>query len=382
MVGRTPPHHGAGIAPTPRTRGVLPGRTRGVLVCALVVFCLLGAGNLAASAPPGKGEPPWSAAPSPPAGTATADARSYFYLEGDPGTVLKDSLALTNESDAPRTFRLRGADAYNARGGGFAVRDEGRSRGPGSWIALAEDTVEVPPHTRAEVPLSVTVPDSAVPGDHPAAVVISDGRRRVGIRMHLRVSGPTLAALSVENVRVEEADDGAAAIGYTLVNRGNTALRPRLAVDVDGLFGPLIRQPARALPVELLPGQRVTRQERWPHPPAADMADVRLTVTAEDGARDSGTASYTAVPWGWVVGVLVALGGTGIAWYAHRRRGASPGEDRRPNPGEGALSDRGRGGEAPATDPADPASNHDGKAPAVGATAATPMPGAMRGAAK
>ncbi|MGP3976582.1 COG1470 family protein [Streptomyces sp. 8N114] len=306
-----------------------------MLVCALVVLCLLGAGSPAASAPPGKGEPPWSAAPSPPAGTATADARSYFYLEGDPGTVLKDSVALTNESDAPRTFRLRGADAYNARGGGFAVRDEGRSRGPGRWIALAEDTVEVPPHTRAEVPLSVTVPDSAVPGDHPAAVVISDGKRRVGVRMHLRVSGPTLAALGVENVRVEEADDGAAVIGYTLVNRGNTALRPRLAVDADGLFGPLIRQPARALPVELLPGQRITRQERWPHPPAADVADVRLTVTAEDGARDSAATSYTAVPWGWAAGALLALAGGCVAWYARRRRRASSGERERPTPAGG-----------------------------------------------
>ncbi|MBO8190444.1 hypothetical protein ITI46_01740 [Streptomyces oryzae] len=289
-----------------------------MLVCALAVLCLLGAGNPALAASAGK--PPWSAAPSPPAGRATPDARSYFHLEGPPGTVLRDSLALTNESDAPRRFRLRGADAYNARSGGLAVREEGRSRGSGTWIALAEDTVEVPPHTRAEVPLSVTVPDGAVPGDHPAAVVVSDGRRTLGVRMYLRVSGPALAALSVENVHVEEADDGAAVIGYTLVNRGNTALRPRLAVRADGLFGQLVRQPARELPVELLPGQRVTRQERWPHPPAADMADVRLTVTAADGARDSAAASYTAVPWGRAVGLLLVLAGGGVAWYARRRR--------------------------------------------------------------
>ncbi|MGI5352806.1 hypothetical protein ACQEU8_32190 [Streptomyces sp. CA-250714] len=348
-----------------------------MLVCALAVLCLLGADSPARAATPGEGEPPWSAAPSPPAGTAASDARSFFYLEGGPGTVLRDSVALTNEGGAPRTFRLRGADAYNARGGGFAVREEGRSKGPGKWIALAKDTVEVPPHTRAEVPLSVTVPDSAVPGDHPAALVVSDGRRTVGVRMHLRVSGPTLAALSVENVQVEKADDGAALIGYTLVNRGNTALRPRLAVHADGLFGPLVRQPARTLPVELLPGQRVTRQERWPHPPAADVADVRLVVLAEDGARDSGTASYTAVPWGWVVGVLVALAGTGVGWYVRRSRGASSGEDRRPTPGEGAGSgrgpaprpDRGRGDETP-------------EGPTVGATAAAPTSGAMRGAAK
>ncbi|UNZ18996.1 hypothetical protein HC362_20045 [Streptomyces sp. 891-h] len=292
--------------------------------------------------------PDWTAAPAPPArtrpGADGTKARSFFYLEGEPGTVLHDSLALTNKGDEPRTFRLRGADAYNAGGGRFAVRKEGDSRGAGAWTALARKTVEVPPRTRAEVPLSVTVPDSAVPGDHPAALVVDDGERKVGVRMYLRVSGPTLAALSVEDVTVRDAGDGAATIGYTLVNRGNVVLRPRLAVHADGLFGPLVRQPARALPVELLPGRRVTRHERWPRPPAVDVADVRLTVTAEAGAHDAATASYTAVPWKWTLGVLLVLAGGGVAWYVRRRRRA-PAADagprqprtRRPVPTAGAA---------------------------------------------
>jgi hypothetical protein len=262
-------------------------------------------------------------------------------MEGAPGAVLRDSVALTNEGDEPRTFRLRGADAYNERGGGFAVREKGRSRDSGRWIAPAQQTVEVPPRTRAEVPLSVTVPEGAVPGDHPAAVVVTDGKRTAGVRIQLRVSGPTLAALGVEDVRVDEQDDGSAVIAYTLVNRGNTVLRPRLALRAEGLFGTLIRQSARALPVELLPGRRVTRHERWPHPPTADLVDIRVTVSAGDGTQGTATASYAAVPWGWIAaGLLVTGAGAGVAgWYVRRRgareetkRGSRP-HPSAPNPG-------------------------------------------------
>lgn len=295
----------------------------GVLL-AVVCVCVCVCGGTAVAAPHEEGGPSWSAAPSPPAGdanrSAEGDARSFFYLEGAPGTVLRDSLALTNRGDEPRTFRLRGADAYNARGGGFALRDEGRSAGAGTWIALARDTVEVPPRTRAEVPLSVTVPESAVPGDHPAAIVVSAPERTSGVRVHLRVSGPSLAALGIEDVSVTRRDDGAATLTYTLVNRGNTALRPRLTVRADGLFGRLNVPAPRLLPLELLPGQRVTRHEKWADPPRADLADVRLTATAGGGARDTATASYTALPWGWAAGLLLVAAAGGAGWCLRGRR--------------------------------------------------------------
>ncbi|WP_442815637.1 COG1470 family protein [Streptomyces sp. NBC_01795] len=319
-----------------------------VLFAVVVAVCAAGS-PAGAAEPGGKGgdkggattSARWKAAPLPPQGAPTKDARAYFYLEGAPGTVLKDTLALTNDSGKTRTFRLRGADAYNERGGGFAVRGEGRSKGPGTWLAPAQESVEVPPHTRAEVPFAVTVPEGAVPGDHPAAVVVSDGKRKAGVRLHLRVSGPTLAALSVENVSVDERDGGGASVTYTLVNRGNTALRPRLAIRAGGLFGPLPSPEARTLPVELLPGQRVTRHESWPQAPAADRADVRLAVTAEGGARDTATTSYTAVPWGWAaaLGALLALAGGGAGWYVLRRRRASDGRERGAGQGDDADED-------------------------------------------
>lgn len=251
--------------------------------------------------------PDWSAAPSSGDGASSSGdgARSRFYLEGEPGAVLKDTVAVTNGSPRARTYTLRGA------GGG------GQS---GEWLAFAERKVTVPARTRAEVPFTMTVPDGAVPGDHPSAVLVGDGERteRVGVR--LRVMGPALSALSVENVRVRESGDGAQ-IAYVLVNRGNTTLSPRLAVRADGLFGELMRRQERALNVELPPGARMPMREPWPSPPALDAADVSLRVTAEAGAKGTGHASYTAVPWGLFAALgTAAAAAAGGAWYVRARR--------------------------------------------------------------
>ncbi|WP_030666561.1 hypothetical protein [Streptomyces rimosus] len=246
----------------------------------------------------------WAAAPAPaPGGSAPPSARDrpYFYLEGAPGTVLKDRLALTNPTGSAVTFRVGGVPA-----------------GPGRWIATASKEVRVPPRTRADVPFTVTVPGDAAPGDHPAVLVAEGDGRKAAVRVHLRVTGPALAALSVEDVAVERRGS-AAVIRYVLVNRGNTTLTPRLAVHADGLFGPALRRAARALTVTLPPGRRMPLTEPWPDPPALDSVDVRLTVTAGGGARGTAGATYTAVPWGAAALLPAGLVAGAAVWRVRRR---------------------------------------------------------------
>ncbi|MEV8018211.1 hypothetical protein AB0O76_18115 [Streptomyces sp. NPDC086554] len=260
----------------------------------------------------------WSVAPSAGGGTRPAkDGRPYFYVEGTPGSVLEDTVTVTNPGSKPRTIELTGADADNTRGGAFSL-DRGRPTDTGSWITFAQRKVKVPPRTRAEVPFSVRVPEGAIPGDHPGAIVARGGGRDAGVRVHLRVSGPTLSALTVEHVKVE-----GERISYDVVNRGNTVLAPKLAVHAEGVFGTLLDRPARPLPIELLPGRRVTLTEPWKDAPSLDSAEVTLKVTASGGARDTARTSARFVPWGAVAGIgvgLVSLAGAGF-WYVRRRRG-------------------------------------------------------------
>ncbi|MFH8288954.1 hypothetical protein [Streptomyces sp. NPDC018059] len=321
--------------PPKRPMPLTPVSARAAVVCAAALL-------LAAAAPAhadGGGSPAWSVAPSTGSGTRPAkDGRPAFYAEGAPGAVLQDTVAVTNPGPKPRTVSLRGADAG---------ADNGKDTG--AWIRFAQRQVKVPPRTRAEVPFTVTVPEDAVPGDHPGVIVASGGGRTVGVRLHLRVGGSTLPALTVERVRI---DRDAGRITYDLVNRGNTVLKPKLAVHADGVFGTLLDRPARPLPVELLPGRRVSLSEPWPNAPALDVADVRLTATAtapggtraRARARDTATASARFVPWGAVAGgaaALLAVAGGAVHLVRGRRRDA-----RMPEPESGAERERGQGPDA------------------------------------
>ncbi|MFD7614316.1 hypothetical protein [Streptomyces sp. NPDC059828] len=265
------------------------------------LLCALSTAVPAAPAPSGGSAVPWTAQPA-------AGGRPYVYLEGPPGTVLEDALSVTNRGDRPLTVRL--------------AAKEGRTA---AWIALASDRLTVPPRTRADIPFAVTVPTAAVPGDHSAALVATVAGRQSAVRVRLRISGPSLAALTVEDVRL----DGER-IHYALVNRGNTVLSPRLAVRAHGLTGQLLARPARPLPVTLPPGGRIELTEPWPDPPGLDSVDVSLRATAAGGARAEGTAEALYVSPG-AAGAVGALGlgmaAGGAALWRVRRRGRHPYDD-------------------------------------------------------
>ncbi|MFB7467653.1 hypothetical protein ACFCZ1_29870 [Streptomyces sp. NPDC056224] len=312
-------------------------RRLGVLLLAATAL------HAAAAAPAAADDPGWTAEPAAGAAARPGAARPYFYLSGTPGTVLEDRLALTNTTDRERTITLRGADAYNTAEGAFAVRPAGPAAtggpagtgpGAGAWVGFGSGaTVTIPPRTRAVVPFTVTVPPASPPGDHPAAVVATESGHEVGVRIHLRVSGPTLAALTVEDVAVRGRGP-AAVVAYTLVNRGNVALAPELAIRAEGLFGEVPGRGARALPVELLPGQRVRLTEPWPGAPVADRVRVTLTVTAPGGALAAGIGTRWLVPRdlaGWTGLGLLGLGAAAAAALVlvrgRRRRQDPPGDE-------------------------------------------------------
>ncbi|TLQ45986.1 COG1470 family protein [Streptomyces marianii] len=285
----------------------------------------------------------WSVEP-----TASGPARRpYFYLSADPGTRLTDSVTVTNKTAAPLTFLLYGADAYNTeRDGGFAVRTrQERQRGVGAWAKPDRARVTVPARSAVTVPYTLTVPEDAEPGDHPGALVALDERvaagsggavavgiqRAVGARVYLRVNGPAMPALSVEDVRyvpdkplVPGTGDSSALVSYTLHNRGNVTLAPKVALRAEGLFGrTLLARDLDGVPGELLPRQRIRFTTSWAGAPQLDWGEVTLTASAH-GARGSGAASFLAVPW-LAAAVLFAAGAGALVWVRARRRSVRAG---------------------------------------------------------
>ncbi|MER6674963.1 hypothetical protein [Streptomyces sp. NPDC000983] len=232
----------------------------------------------------------WSLAPA-------GGGRPSFYAEGAPGAALTDTVSVTNRGARPVTVRLTGT---------------------GARIVLARSEVRVPARTRADVPFTVTVPDT----DRSAGITAraqDGGSQRVAL--HLRADVPRLSALTVERVRVR-----GDRITYEIVNRGTTTLVPRLAVRADGVFGTVLERPARTLAAELPPGRRLRLTEPWPDRPSLGTTRVRLTVTAGGGAHDTASASARSVPWGPVAGGAGALAGVTLAVRRRGRRARPAGE--------------------------------------------------------
>ncbi|MDH6519168.1 hypothetical protein M2163_003847 [Streptomyces sp. SAI-135] len=269
-------------------------------------------------------------------------ARLYFYLSADPGQTIDDKVVVSNRTGEPLTFRLYAADAYNtARDGGFAVRTVAeRQRGVGAWAKPAKSRVTVPPHGRITVPFTLAVPEGAEPGDHAGALVALDERvdkgdgavalgvqRAVAARIYLRVGGPTVPAIAVEDVRVSHHQplvpglgDSGATISYTLRNTGNVTLDPKVELRATGLFGrTLLSRELARIPAELLPGQRVRLTEPWRGSPQLDWGQVTLTASAKD-TRESSSAGFFALPWLVAVVLFVAGGAAGGMWVRLRLR--------------------------------------------------------------
>lgn len=232
-----------------------------------------------------------------------------IYLEGEPGSVLKDAVVLTNNGDQERTYQLSGAAAP-----GFP------DSAAKEWFSFAEPRVTVPARTRAEVPFTVTVPANGTPGDHPGQVRVALRERTAKVPVRLRVTGQTLPALAVENMRVE--GEG---VRYTVVNRGNTVLTPRLALHAQGWRGTVAERKARPMGVTLAPGERVTRTEQWPGTPTWERVDLTLTVTAGGGAQATAETRVSSIPWTPLgLGALVLLAGTAL--WLFRRSGRTGSE--------------------------------------------------------
>jgi hypothetical protein len=284
-------------------------------------------------------------------------------------------------------------DAVDTSTGGFALLPDNQApKDVGTWISFpgADRTIRVPARTPAtatspgkigelDVPLSITVPAAASPGDHVGGITVSltsdavspTGQKyklvqRVGARVFVRVIGKLRPQLSIENLTVafhhsrNPLGSGTATLTYTVHNTGNVALGGEQAVSVRGLFGATARaQHVPTIPL-LLPGFSV--QERvvvhGVVPEFRETGQVTLIPLKIAGAvlppAGPWTASTTiwAIPL-WVV-LLVALLGllAAVELWLRRRRlrprlpgsGGGPGgpdgpvESPPPAPGDQTLS--------------------------------------------
>jgi hypothetical protein len=271
-----------------------------------------------------------------------------------------DAVTVYNYSNVPLTFRVYASDAFNTEDGSFDVLPGDQDPiDVGSWVALPQENLTIPPGQQATLPISITIPADASPGDHVGAIIASsraegtgaDGKvialdRRTGTRLYLRVDGPVEPKLLVEDIKPSYDPSlnplgGKATVTYTVANRGNVRLGGTSYVTASGPFGLMeARSLDQELP-ELLPGEEVTFTVELDGVPAAivDSATVHIDPAPVAGDADtleptSQSALTLAVPW-TLLALLAVVGLVAFAWRRYRRHGGGGSSSLPPAPGGG-----------------------------------------------
>jgi hypothetical protein len=295
-----------------------------------------------------------------PANKKGPDGRTLFTYDSSAGGRIEDHIAILNLTHHAETLRVYTVDVDPGADGGFFYPPRTAKRvGAGAWVAVgtphASGLLRAKPRSTTILPIHLTVPSNASPGDHVAAVIVSltglvkgkSGQRvnleqRVATRVLVRVSGTLRPQLTVEHLQAKYAavtnpiKGGAVTVKYTVRNTGNALLSGTQQVTVHGLFGST--EHARGLPVipTLLPGGSfvVTAHVRDVFPEIRMTAKVVVTPVAVPGDVDLGlqnaTASvhFWAIPWiliGTILLLLLFLIWRVRRWWRSRGTTASTG---------------------------------------------------------
>ncbi len=289
----------------------------------------------------------WALAPAGSLDSNEAGNRPELSYEAAPGSVIEDAITVFNLGNVPLTFRVYATDAFNNEDGQFDILPgDDLPIDAGSWVSIEQENIYVEPGTQVTLPITVTIPADAAPGDHAAAIVASnvvtsdneDGQvvnldRRTGTRMYVRVSGPLSADLAVTDVQTTYSHalnslSGEADVTFRIENRGNVRLSGTPTVSVSGPVG--VGEQEVTLPdiAELLPGQDVTLTTKVKDVPALVVLSTTAGVTPT-GSVDATLLKPTtaqdrtfAPPISFLLVLLAVLFGL-MAWRAYRRhRGA------------------------------------------------------------
>lgn len=319
-------------------------RLTGLLLLILLTFALLIATPWTASAqntktddaaageaPAGTGEEViWSLTPAPDQNAKAGENPPVsIRSEIDPGGKTTDAVELTNFTNREITFDLHAADGIVSSSGAFDVLAPGEeSEDAGTWITLNKDQVTVPAGESTVVGFDIAVPKNATPGDHPVGItasISSDNEgtvstvSRVGVRVHLRVTGEVTPLLAITDVTTTYEQNwnplapGDLTVSWTLKNDGNVRLGADQLTQVEGPFGVNITYADAEEIHEVLPGDTVRMQTVhegvWPLVYSRVQLEAIPLVVGQD-EFDAELTTFTTHATAWIIPVpqLILIG--------------------------------------------------------------------------
>ena len=244
--------------------------------------------------------------------------RSEFSYQLQPGHPILDRFVILNPSKAATSFLIYGEDATNVPGtGGYAFeqRSQMHNTTVGTWLTFGSTLVTVPAGKEVVETFQLSIPANAPPGDHVGGVVVEELKTpaqqkqpvgvnlvlRIAIPMYVRVVGKAYPGLTIENLKVFHQSpafpylSGAkVAVRFDLVNTGNDILDPTSAtVSIAGRLSGTVHKytvhqtgaaqsKANPLPLQMLPGAKLTLTELWSGIPPFDPLTAHVSATAVD----------------------------------------------------------------------------------------------------
>ncbi len=270
----------------------------------------------------------WALAPAGSDNPAEAGNRPNLSFTGDAGSEVPDAVTLYNFSNQQLNFRVYATDAFNNAEGQFdLLPGTEEPTDVGTWVTFAQDLVTVAACEQVTIPITLTIPDNASPGDHTGAVLASNEAvssgpqgdlvtldRRTGTRLYVRVGGTLRAELAIEELSTDYRSvlnplSGSASVSYRIQNRGNVRLSGKHSVSVSGPFGLAKQRVAAADFPELLPGQGVDITTIVDDVPAFGLAFTTVAIEPAAGGDGivAGDSSRKATTFAPPIAVLLVL---------------------------------------------------------------------------
>ena len=314
-----------------------PFRSAGILLTAIAAAAIttvaIAPGSAAADA-----EWTVSGSDGPLTAAATLDG-GLLRVQAYPGARTPGTVVITVPTPDPRTFTIE-AEGLSSPAGTPVVGPPIGPEDAAHWLTLPETTATAAQDNPATVMFAVAAPESATPGDHAAALTITDATgetRQIGVIIRVplpqETTGP-VPTLSLDTADLTVADDALpftrsdGQLRYTATNTGPTALVGEFSVGVQTLFGTRIETRDARRAVVLLPGGSITGTTDLHLPPTVrrtPFAAVTVDYTDQSGRRTNYAVSafgstIDVVPiaeLGTALGVLTAAG---AGWTLYRRR--------------------------------------------------------------
>jgi hypothetical protein len=253
---------------------------------------------------------------------------------------------VTNGSPNPVVFTLQAADGYTTQNGRFSIlANPAESVDAGTWIDI-QPQIEVAAGQQVVVPFTVSVPQDATPGDHPAglAALVTTGAgaeggagvnlsSRFAVAVMTRVTGELTPALAIAGATAgyqlawNPLNPGRLTARFNVVNTGNTRLTVTGAVEAGGHSA---GWPGEGETIGLMPGESrqvsVDVGQVWPlFRVTAAITAIPVVVTSSRGDQAPDPAPVTvnarawAMPWPHLA-ILAASALLLVAVIGSRRR--------------------------------------------------------------